>query len=129
MILPMPTLAELLETQKKLQEEIQRKRQEERSSVIEQIMKQITDYDLRREDLFPRSKKQSKKPDETSEKTTNKPKLPPKYRNPEDMEATWSGKGRAPAWFDRKKDEKIYLISEQDRLAEENRILEPTPAE
>ncbi len=125
----MATLAELLEQQKQIQEEIQQKRLEERSSVIEQIMKQITDYDLRREDLFPRSKKQSKTPDETSEKTTKKPKNPPKYRNPDNMAQTWSGKGRAPSWFDKDKDEKIYLISEQDRLAEEKRILEPTPAE
>ena len=28
-----------------------------------------------------------------------KPKSPPKYRNPDDPEKTWSGKGRKPGWI------------------------------
>ncbi len=31
-------------------------------------------------------------------KGQSKPKNPPKYRNPEDPEQTWSGRGRKPAW-------------------------------
>lgn len=29
----------------------------------------------------------------------NKPKSPPKYRNPKDPEKTWTGKGRKPGWI------------------------------
>ncbi|MDE0347571.1 MAG: H-NS histone family protein [Boseongicola sp.] len=28
-----------------------------------------------------------------------KPPVPPKYRNPNDLGQTWSGRGRQPAWF------------------------------
>ncbi|SMY06057.1 H-NS histone family protein [Flavimaricola marinus] len=30
---------------------------------------------------------------------SNKPKSPPKFRNPENPEQTWTGKGRKPEWF------------------------------
>lgn len=36
-------------------------------------------------------------------------KLPPKYRNPDDPNKTWSGKGRAPQWilaYDKKRGKK-----------------------
>lgn len=29
----------------------------------------------------------------------NRPKSPPKYRNPKDPEKTWTGKGRKPGWI------------------------------
>ena len=32
-------------------------------------------------------------------KGVKKPKSPAKYRNPENPEQTWSGRGRKPAWF------------------------------
>lgn len=32
-------------------------------------------------------------------KTAAKPKSPAKYRDPENAENTWSGRGRKPAWF------------------------------
>ncbi len=46
-------------------------------------------------------------------------KLPPKYRNPEDPDKTWSGKGRAPQWvldYERKKGKKRddLLIEQED---------------
>lgn len=37
--------------------------------------------------------------DKTKKAKTSKPKSPPKYRNPEDSNQTWSGRGRQPAWF------------------------------
>jgi len=32
-------------------------------------------------------------------KAAQKPKLPPKYRNPDDPSQTWSGRGRQPDWY------------------------------
>ena len=32
-------------------------------------------------------------------KTAAKAPSPPKYKNPDDPDQTWSGKGRQPAWF------------------------------
>jgi len=32
-------------------------------------------------------------------KAAAKPKLPPKFRNPEDPAQTWSGRGRQPEWY------------------------------
>lgn len=34
----------------------------------------------------------------TPKNSTGRPKLPPKYRNPEKPEQTWSGRGRRPQW-------------------------------
>lgn len=32
-------------------------------------------------------------------KTAAKAKLPPKYRNPDNPDQTWSGRGRQPEWY------------------------------
>ena len=98
----MSTLAELLEQQKRLQEEIEQVRQQERGTAIQQALVLINDYALRPEDLFPGLPKVSK----ASGKATGK--LPPKYRDPE-TGATWSGKGRAPGWLTDKNDERFKI--------------------
>lgn len=38
-----------------------------------------------------------------------KPKNPPKYRNPEDPEQTWTGRGRKPAWIKQAEDAGVDL--------------------
>lgn len=35
----------------------------------------------------------------SSKSTSSRPPLPPKYRNPENPEQTWSGRGRKPHWI------------------------------
>ena len=35
----------------------------------------------------------------SSRTKSSKPKAPPKYKNPENPNQTWSGRGRQPAWF------------------------------
>lgn len=32
-------------------------------------------------------------------KAAAKPKLPPKYKNPDNPDQTWSGRGRQPEWY------------------------------
>ena len=36
---------------------------------------------------------------EGGRKSSKKPAAAPKYRNPDDPDQTWSGRGRQPAWF------------------------------
>lgn len=100
----MTTLNELLEQQKQLQEEIERLRNEERGSAIQQALALIKAYDLRPTDLFTELPKRGKGADKPASK------LPPKYRDPI-TGATWAGKGRMPGWLTDKNDEK-FKISE-----------------
>lgn len=43
----------------------------------------------------------------------------PKYRNPDNPEQTWTGKGRAPAWFVEYAGDKSDLLIKQESSAEQ----------
>ncbi|MFV8599186.1 H-NS family nucleoid-associated regulatory protein [Ralstonia pseudosolanacearum] len=70
-------------------------RVKELETVIQQVRQVVTEYGLTAEDLglAPRRGRGAAK----------KVSVPPKYRDPK-AGATWSGRGRAPAWIGKNRD-------------------------
>lgn len=87
----------------KLQEEAAALRAEEVGAVLAKIREQVAQYGLTTEDVFGRQR--------GPRKPAAAPKAPAaaKYRDPK-TGATWSGKGRAPAWIASAKNRERYLI-------------------
>ncbi|NKA72569.1 DNA-binding protein [Ralstonia solanacearum] len=81
---------ELLAQKAALEEQIEAARQAELKAVIEQVRQVVQDYGLCAEDLGLQPKR--------GKKASVKTPAAPKYRDPK-TGATWSGRGRAPAWI------------------------------
>ncbi|MGG1947482.1 H-NS histone family protein [Trinickia sp. NRRL B-1857] len=94
----MATYRQLTEQLAKVQAQMEAAREKELSTTIDQIKEQIAEYGITAEELGFSSKRA------TSRKTGG---LPPKYRDPK-TGATWSGRGRAPAWLGKRRDK--FLI-------------------
>ncbi|WP_338927174.1 H-NS histone family protein (plasmid) [Mycetohabitans endofungorum] len=97
-------------TYKQLQQQIealQRKAEEARlaelDAVIVDIRAKVAEYGLSPQDIFSRRHAASSAPEKRAS-------APAKYRDPASG-ATWSGRGRAPAWIHGKKRER-FLIKE-----------------
>jgi len=84
----MATYKELIAQQKKLEEQVEAARLRELEQVIAQVTQIIAEYSLTAEDLGFSSKGRSKV----------KRAVAAKYQDPK-TGATWSGRGRAPAWI------------------------------
>lgn len=84
----MPTYKELLAQKHKLEEQLEEVRLKELEKAIAQIKEIITEYGLTAEDicLSPKTKAKTRRG------------VAPKYRDPK-TGATWTGRGRAPAWI------------------------------
>ena len=72
--------------------------QAQMAATIEHIKERIAEYGITAEELGFKSKRAA------SRKTGG---LPPKYRDPK-TGATWSGRGRAPAWLGKRREK--FLI-------------------
>lgn len=94
----MATYKQLTEQLAKVQAQMAAAREKEVAATIEQIKERIAEYGITAEELGFSSKRS------TSRKTGG---LPPKYRDPK-TGATWSGRGRAPAWLGKRRDK--FLI-------------------
>lgn len=94
----MATYRQLTEQLAKVQAQMEAAREKELSATIDQIKAQIAEYGITAEELGFTSKRT------TSRKTGG---LPPKYRDPK-TGATWSGRGRAPAWLGKRREK--FLI-------------------
>ena len=94
----MATYKQLTEQMAKVQAQMAVAREKELAATIEQIKEQIAEYGITAEELGFSSKRSA------SRKTGG---LPPKYRDPKSG-ATWSGRGRAPAWLGKRRDK--FLI-------------------
>ena len=75
-------------------------RAKELEAVIQQVRQTVAEYGLTAEDLglVPRR----------GRRAGAKSPVPPKYRDPK-TGATWSGRGRAPAWIGKNRDK--FLIA------------------
>lgn len=89
----MATYKDLLAQKAKLEEQLEAARAAEVATVIGQMRQIVAEYGLTAEDigLTPKSKKR---------KGTV---VAPKYMDPK-TGATWSGRGRAPAWIGKNRD-------------------------
>ena len=90
----MASYKQLTEQLAKVQAQMEAARGKELTATIAQIKERIAEYGITAEELGFSSKRSA------SRKTGG---LPPKYRDPK-TGATWSGRGRAPAWLGKKRE-------------------------
>ncbi|MGA4332484.1 H-NS family nucleoid-associated regulatory protein [Ralstonia nicotianae] len=89
----MATYKELLAQKAKLEEQLEAARAAEVAAVIEQLRQVVAEYGLTAEDIGFSSKAKKRKG----------PVVAAKYMDPK-TGATWSGRGRAPAWIGKNRD-------------------------
>ncbi|KWK68786.1 MULTISPECIES: H-NS family nucleoid-associated regulatory protein [Burkholderia] len=87
-----------------LQQEAAQLRAEELEAVIADVRAKVAEFGLTEQDVFGR-----KRGSRTTGKTRAKVEATPKYRDPK-TGATWTGRGRAPAWIVDVKNRNRFLI-------------------
>jgi len=94
----MATYKELVAEKEALEAKLAEVRASEVASVIQRIQGLMADYGLTVDDIA--TKRRRGRPAGSGKDTSAKTKasLPPKYMDPK-TGATWSGRGRAPAWL------------------------------
>ncbi len=95
----MATYKDLLSQKAKLEEQLEAVRQKELAEVTERVRQIVQEYGLTAADIGLAPKRGKRGP---------KSAVAPKYRDPK-TGATWSGRGRAPAWIGKNRDK--YLIA------------------
>lgn len=96
----MATYLELKAQLKALEQKTEEARLVELNAVIKEIRSTVRAYELTTQDIFGHHS--------STHVRSRKSISPPKYRDPQ-TGATWSGRGRPPAWFDNENRE-LYLI-------------------
>ncbi|MGX0523579.1 DNA-binding protein H-NS [Ralstonia pickettii] len=96
----MATYKELIAQKAKLEEQIETARAKELEAVIQQVRQTVAEYGLTAEDLGLAQRR--------GRRAGAKAPVPAKYRDPK-TGATWSGRGRAPAWIGKNRDK--FLIA------------------
>ncbi|MEW1780655.1 H-NS histone family protein [Arthrobacter sp. NPDC080086] len=96
----MATYKELIAQKAKLEEQIENARAKELETVIQQVRQTVAEYGLSAEDLGLAPRR--------GRRAGSKAPVPAKYRDPK-TGATWSGRGRAPAWIGKNRDK--FLIA------------------
>ncbi|MFV8530377.1 H-NS family nucleoid-associated regulatory protein [Ralstonia pseudosolanacearum] len=89
----MATYKDLLAQKAKLEEQLEAARQAELATAIQQVRQVVQEYGLTAEDLGLATKAKKRKGTVVA----------PKYMDPK-TGATWSGRGRAPAWIGKNRD-------------------------
>ncbi|WP_423383551.1 H-NS histone family protein [Burkholderia sp. LMG 32019] len=87
-----------------LQQEAAQLRAEEIKAVIADVRAKVAEYGLTEQDVFGR-----KRASRTTGTTRAKVEAAPKYQDPK-TGATWTGRGRAPAWIADVKNRNRFLI-------------------
>ncbi|WP_247590003.1 H-NS family nucleoid-associated regulatory protein [Ralstonia solanacearum] len=96
----MATYKDLLAQKTKLEEQLEAARQKELATITEQVRQVVLEYGLTAEDIGLAPKR--------GKRAGAKTPVAPKYRDPK-TGATWSGRGRAPAWLGKNRDK--FLIA------------------
>ncbi|MFJ1260554.1 H-NS family nucleoid-associated regulatory protein [Cupriavidus sp. CuC1] len=106
----MASYKRLLAEKEKLEAQLVEVRATEVAGVIEQIQALMAQYELSADDIAPK-RRRGRPAAGAVAKAPAKPKasLPPKYQDPK-TGATWTGRGRAPAWLGKNRDK--FLIQE-----------------
>jgi DNA-binding protein H-NS len=106
------TLRQLIEQLEALDAQLAPLREEARAAALEELKAKIAEFDFTAYELGLVKTQQIKRGrDGRTFRVKAKPQArPPLYRDPE-TGATWSGRGRPPAWLDGQPDE--YLIKEE----------------
>lgn len=96
----MATYKELLAQKAKLEEQLETVRIKELESVIQQVCQTVAEYGLTAEDLGLAPQR--------GRRVGKKTPVAPKYQDPK-TGATWSGRGRAPAWIASKNRDRFLI--------------------
>ncbi len=96
----MATYKDLLAQKNKLEEQLEAARQKELATITEQVRQVVQEYGLTAEDIGLAPKRAAKRGPKAAPV--------PKYRDPK-TGATWTGRGRAPAWIGKNRDK--FLIA------------------
>ncbi len=105
----MATYKQLIAEKEALEAKLAEVRAGEIAGVIEKIQALMAEYELTVDDIA--SKRRRGRPAGAGQVKTGakeKQALPPKYKNPK-TGATWSGRGRAPAWLGKNREK--FLIA------------------
>lgn len=94
----MATYKDLLAQKAKLEEQLEAARVAELTAVIQQVRQIVVEYELTAEDLGLAAKAKKRKGGAVA----------PKYQDPKSG-ATWTGRGRAPAWIAGKNFERFLI--------------------
>jgi len=106
----MATYKELVAQKEALEAQLTELRAIEIAGVIEKIQSLVAEYGLSVDDIAGKRRRGRPAGAEKAKAAGNeKQPLPPKYMDPKSG-ATWSGRGRAPAWLG--KNPKRFLIAE-----------------
>lgn len=106
----MATYKQLIAEKKALEVKLAEVRASEIAGVIEKIQALMAEYELTVDDIA--SKRRRGRPagaGKVKAAAKEKPTLAPKYKDPK-TGATWSGRGRAPAWLGKNREK--FLIAE-----------------
>ncbi|MGO4811059.1 H-NS family nucleoid-associated regulatory protein [Cupriavidus sp. 2MCAB6] len=106
----MATYKQLLAEKEKLETQLAEVRQSEVAGVIEKIQALMAEYELTADDIAQKRRRGRPAAGSTPKAPAKeKASLPPKYVDPK-TGATWTGRGRAPAWLGKNRDK--FLIPE-----------------
>lgn len=100
------TLPQLKQLQARIAKEVSRRESDSKAALLKKLRKLARDEGVELEDLLgkePTTTAQAKgqKPQKGSKPTaTKRAPIPAKYRNPNNLDQSWSGRGRKPAWFE-----------------------------
>lgn len=100
------TLAQLKQLQARIVKEVAKREIDKKAALLKRLRKLARDEGVELEELLGTNASttaQDKGPKATKKSLTSivkKAPLPVKYRNPNNLEQGWSGRGRKPAWFE-----------------------------
>lgn len=97
-------LPQLKQLQARIAKEIERRESDTKASLLKRLRKLAEQAGIRLEDLLgcdPAATTATTKPAQLTAKpaSTKREPLTAKYRNPNNLEQSWSGHGRRPGWF------------------------------
>lgn len=100
------TLMQLKKLQARIAKEVAKRESDNKSALLKRLRKLAREEGVELEELLgtdQSSTAQAKAPtlgEKSRASTATKTPLPAKYRNPNNLDQGWSGRGRKPAWFE-----------------------------
>ena len=87
------TLTELRRLQQDVEQAIARQREASQTEALATIARLVSEAELTPDRVMEHL---------TAKRSRKRTRLPPKYRNPEQLEQTWAGRGKRPKWLEHK---------------------------
>lgn len=84
---------------KAVQNELIEREKAEKQAKVQQVLELMNELGITLDDITQAGKKKKKQGNDNKKRPSQ-----PIYRNPENPEKTWTGKGRRPAWMPQDKD-------------------------